>query len=148
VRDETFRGHCCEPQVILNKEDDPDKLKCTTKFVPLSLLGLTILIHGAVAFPQNSLPSDEVTVESLKFTEAYGAIQKNFAEPVDPDGTVLNGGIRGMLSVLDPFCSFFDRDQFELLKQQTRGEALGFGSILYVTPGKILVLQTAQGSPS
>jgi carboxyl-terminal processing protease len=148
VRDETFRGHCCEPQVILNKEDDPDKLKCTTKFVPLSLLGLAILIHGAVAFPQNSLPSDEVTVESLKFTEAYGAIQKNFAEPVDPDGTVLNGGIRGMLSVLDPFCSFFDRDQFELLKQQTRGEALGFGSILYVTPGKILVLQTAQGSPS
>jgi len=123
-------------------------LKCSTKFVPLSLLGLAILIPGAVAFPQSKLPSDEVTVESLKFTEAYGAIQKNFAEPVDPDGTVLDGGIRGMLSALDPFSSFFDRDQFELLKQQTRGEALGFGSILYVTPGKILVLQTAQGSPS
>ena len=56
--------------------------------------------------------------------------------------------MRGMLSTLDPFSAFFDRDQFELLKQQTRGEALGFGSILYVTPGKILVLQTAQGSPS
>jgi carboxyl-terminal processing protease len=53
-----------------------------------------------------------------------------------------------MLSTLDPFSAFFDREQFELLQQQTRGEALGFGSILYVTPGKILVLQTAQGSPS
>jgi carboxyl-terminal processing protease len=92
--------------------------------------------------------SDDITVESLKFTEAYSAIQQNFAEAVDPDRTVLDGGIRGMLSALDPFCAFFDREQFELLKQQTRGEALGFGSILYVTPGKILVLQTAQGSPS
>jgi carboxyl-terminal processing protease len=84
----------------------------------------------------------------LKFTKAYGAIQQNFVEPFDPDGALLDGGIRGMLSALDPFCSFFDKEQFELLKQQTRGEGLGFGSILYVTPGKILVLQTAQGSPS
>jgi carboxyl-terminal processing protease len=107
-----------------------------------------IFIKVAVAFPQSSLPSDDTTVESLKFTEAYSAIQQNFAEVVDPDRMVLDGGIRGMLSALDPFCAFFDREQFELLKQQTRGEALGFGSILYVTPGKILVLQTAQGSPA
>ena len=136
-------------RVILNKEDDWDKLKRWTKFAAYNLLGLATLIP--LAFAQNSdfrPPSDEVTVESLKFTQAYGAIQKNFAEPVDPDGALLDGGIRGMLSALDPFCSFFDKEQFELLKQQTRGEALGFGSILYVTPGKILVLQTAQGSPS
>jgi carboxyl-terminal processing protease len=123
-------------------------LKPLTKFVAYSLLGLAILTHAAVALPQSSLPSDDATVESLKFTQAYSAIQQNFAEAVDPDRAVLDGGIRGMLSALDPFCAFFDRDQFELLKQQTRGEALGFGSILYVTPGKILVLQTAQGSPS
>ncbi len=123
-------------------------MKPLTKFVAYSLLGLAIFIHAAVASPQSSLPSDETTVESLKFTQAFSAIQQNFVEPVDPDRAVLDGGIRGMLSALDPFCAFFDHDQFELLKQQTRGEALGFGSILYVTPGKLLVLQTAQGSPS
>ena len=135
-------------RVILEKEGDSDKLKRWTKFVAIGLLGLATLTPGAVAFSQSSPPSDAVTVESLKFTETYGAIQSNFADPVDPDAVVLDGGIRGMLSALDPFCSFFDRDQFEMLKQQTRGEALGFGSILYVTPGKILVLQTAQNSPS
>jgi carboxyl-terminal processing protease len=134
--------------VILDRGDEPGQLKLWTKFVAYSLLGLAVLIHGAVAFPQSSPPSDVIAVESLKFTEAYSVVQQNFAEPVDPDRTVLDGGIRSMLSALDPFCAFFDRDQFELLKQQTRGEALGFGSILYVTPGKILVLQTAQGSPS
>jgi carboxyl-terminal processing protease len=123
-------------------------LKRWTKFVTNSLFGAAIFIKVVVASPQSSLPSDDITVESLKFTEAYSAIQQNFAEAVDPDRTVLDGGIRSMLSALDPFCAFFDREQFELLKQQTRGEALGFGSILYVTPGKVLVLQTAQGSPS
>ncbi len=123
-------------------------MKFWTKFVACSLLGLAILARAVVASPQDSPPTDDNTVESLKFTKAFSAIEQNFAEPVDPDGAVLDGGIRGMLNALDPFCAFFDHDQFEMLKQQTRGEALGFGSILYVTPGKILVLQTAQGSPS
>jgi carboxyl-terminal processing protease len=105
-------------------------------------------MNVADASAQSSLPSDDLTVESLKLTQAYSAIQQNFSEEVDPDRVILDGGIRGMLSTLDPFSAFFDREQFELLRQQTRGEALGFGSILYVTPGKILVLQTAQGSPS
>jgi carboxyl-terminal processing protease len=123
-------------------------LKRWAKFVANSLFAAAIFMKVAAASPQSSLPSDDITVESLKFTEAYSVIQQNFAEAVDPDKTVLDGGIRGMLSALDPFSAFFDREQFELLKQQTRGEALGFGSILYVSPGKILVLQTAQGSPS
>jgi len=123
-------------------------LRRWAKFVIYGIFPTAIFTKLAVASPQHPLPSDETTVESLKFTQAYSAIQQNSAEPVDPDRAILDGGIRGMLSALDPFCAFFDHDQFELLKQQTRGEALGFGSILYVTPGKILVLQTAQGSPS
>jgi len=123
-------------------------LKRWAKVVTNSLFAAAIFMNVADASAQSSLPSDDLSVESLKFTQAYSAIQQNFAEAVDPDRAILDGGIRGMLSTLDPFSAFFDRDQFELLKQQTRGETLGFGSILYVTPGKILVLQTAQGSPS
>ena len=123
-------------------------MKRWAKFVTNGLFAAAILVNVADASAQSSLPSDDLTVESLKLTEAYSAIQENFSEAVDPDRAILDGGIRGMLSALDPFSAFFDRDQFELLKQQTRGEALGFGSVLYVTPGKILVLQTAQGSPS
>jgi carboxyl-terminal processing protease len=67
---------------------------------------------------------------------------------VDTDHAIFDGGIRGMLSALDPFCAFLDRDQFEMMKQQSRGESIGFGSILYVSVGKVLILQTTQGSPS
>jgi carboxyl-terminal processing protease len=97
---------------------------------------------------QSEVPSDQVTQDCLKFTAVYTAIEQHYVDPVDPDHAIFDGGIRGMLSALDPFSAFFDRDQFELLQQQARGEALGFGSILYVTPGRVLVLQTAEGSPS
>lgn len=108
----------------------------------------SVLLATSLLRAQEDVPADEVTRETLKFTQVYGVLEQNFMDPVDPDRTVFDGGIRGMLSALDPFSSFFDPDQFEQLKQFTQGKARGFGSILYVSPGKILVLQTAEGSPS
>jgi carboxyl-terminal processing protease len=94
------------------------------------------------------MPQDDVTDNALRFTQIYSVVERNYMDPLDADRTILNGAVRSMLSTLDPFSAFFDRDQFELLQQQARGQALGFGSILYVTPGKVLILETAQGSPS
>jgi carboxyl-terminal processing protease len=100
-------------------------------------------------YPQtSSAPPDEVAAQALRFTAVYNAIEQHYVDPVDPDHAIFDGGIRGMLAALDPFCAFLDRDQFELLQQQARGEAVGFGSILYVSVRKVVILQTAQGSPS
>lgn len=112
------------------------------------LLAASLLAFAPALAPQNEVPSDDVTAEVLKFTRVYGVIADNYVDAVDPDQTIFNGGIRGMLTALDPFSSFFDPDQFEQLKQFTQGKARGFGSVLYVQPGKILILQTAEGSPS
>jgi carboxyl-terminal processing protease len=93
-------------------------------------------------------PPDDVTEETQAFTRIYSVVEANFAEPVDPNRAVFDGAIRGMLAALDPFCSFLDADQYEQHCQFAQGKARGFGSILFLEPGKILVLQTAQGSPS
>src|SRR5579863_4679123 len=94
---------------------------------------IIFFMGGALLFAQNSalesVPTDEVTQESLKFSRIYEDLQQNYANAPDPDRLILEGAVRGMLSSLDPFSSFFDRDQFEQLQQQTRGEVLGFGAI-------------------
>jgi carboxyl-terminal processing protease len=113
-----------------------------------SLLACSLLLAAPLRPAEDDAPSDDLTQESLKFAKVYGVLERNFMDPIDPDRLVFDGGIRGMLSTLDPFSSFFDPDQFEQLKQFTQGKARGFGSVLYVSPGKILVLQTAEGSPS
>ncbi len=114
----------------------------------------TLLLSGCLLLPaarlaaQTSVPSDPATQNSLKFARIYGLLKEHYVEPIDPDDAIFNGAIRGMLDRLDPFSAFFDPQQFQALQEQTSGEAIGFGSILYVQPGKVLVLQTAQGSPS
>ncbi len=99
-------------------------------------------------FAQTEAPNDDVTQESLRFTQVYAALEQNYVDEVNPDQIILEGGIRGMLSTLDPFSSFFNPEQFQMLQEQARGNTLGFGSILYVSPGKVVVLQTTESSPS
>jgi carboxyl-terminal processing protease len=113
----------------------------------LFLAGLVLLVP-AFLFPQESPPNDSTTQESLKFARIYGLLEEHYVDPIDPDHAIFDGAIRKMLDTLDPFSAFFDRQQFKLLQDQTRGEAKGFGSILYVKPGKVLVLQAAEGSPA
>lgn len=114
--------------------------------LPLTAL---ILLSAFDLYPQAGPPQpDDVAAQALKFTAIYNAIERNYVDPLEADHAIFDGGIRGMLSALDPFCAFLDRDQFELMKQQAQGEAKGFGSILYVSVGKVLILQTTQGSPS
>jgi len=124
-------------------------LKIPAPILRVAFLAVPLFLLAPGLFSQTSpAPPDDVTAQAVRFTTLFGVIEQHHMEPVDPDHTIFDGGIRGMLAALDPFCAFLDRDQFELLKEQARGEALGFGSILYVMPGKVLILQTAQGSPS
>ncbi|MGH9401086.1 MAG: S41 family peptidase [Terriglobia bacterium] len=118
----------------------------------LALFAGSLLLPAGGLFAQSQarrrVPGDAVTAQSLKFAEIYQDLQQNYMDRPDPDRLILEGAVRGMLSSLDPFSSFFDRGQFDQLQQQTRGEAVGFGSILYVQTGKVTVIQAQQGSPS
>ncbi len=99
-------------------------------------------------FAQAEVPADEVSRESVRFTQVYAALEQNYMDAVNPDQIILEGGIRGMLSSLDPFSSFFNPEQFQTLQEQARGNTRGFGSVLYVQPGKVVILQTAESSPA
>jgi carboxyl-terminal processing protease len=119
--------------------------KRTSVFALLVPILLSLAVRAARA---QNIPPDEVTKSSLKFARVYQILDQNYVDRLNADHVILDGGIRGMLASLDPFSSFFDKSQFAMLQEETRGEALGFGSILYVQPGKITIIQTQQGSPS
>ncbi|MGH9439268.1 MAG: S41 family peptidase, partial [Terriglobia bacterium] len=110
--------------------------------------GCILLTTASFLCAQSPTQGGDAMQEALKFARIYQAVAQNYMSPVDPDNVVLEGAIRGMLASLDPFSTFFDRDQFKMLEQEDSGEALGFGSILSVQPGKAMIIQTQQGSPS
>ena len=124
-------------------------MKVPISFLPATLIASLLVSTASGLYSQTpSPPPDDVAAQALKFTAIYNAIEDHYGDPVDPDHAIFDGGIRGMLLALDPFCAFLDRDQFQLMQQQARGESIGFGSVLYVSVGKVVILQTTQGSPS
>src|SRR5262245_64750540 len=83
-----------------------------------------------------------------KLISIYAAAEAESADPLDAAALFYDGAIPAMLRTLDPHSVFFDPGQFEQLKQMQQGEQKGFGTIVSVLPGRVIVLQTLPGSPA
>jgi carboxyl-terminal processing protease len=87
--------------------------------------------------------------DSLRaFTRVLTVVQQNYAEPVDVNRAVFQGAIPGMLRVLDPHSSFFDRRQFNLLREDQRGKYFGVGMQVGPRDGRTVVMAPFPGSPA
>lgn len=94
-------------------------------------------------------PSTEDLDSALKrFTELISIVQTQAADPVNTQQAIYQGAIPGMLRTLDPHSIFFDPDQNEQLKQMENSERKGFGTVVSVLPGRVIVLQALPGTPS
>jgi carboxyl-terminal processing protease len=116
-------------------------------FAAPSVSAGTLLLLTLPLFAQPN-PADNLEGELKKITEVYATIERESATPIDPNIALYQGAIPGMLRTLDPHSSFFDPDQFQQLQQMERSEQKGFGSIVSVLPGRVIILQTLQGTPS
>jgi carboxyl-terminal processing protease len=97
----------------------------------------------------SSLASDDGLESSVKtITQAYAIVEDNAADPVSAEQAFFQGAIPGMLRRLDPHSVFFDPGQFEQLKKLQTSTDKGFGSVVSVLPGRVIVLQTTPGTPS
>ncbi len=83
-----------------------------------------------------------------RLTDAYAIVEQNAADPVSSEQAFYQGAIPGMLRRLDPHSVFFDPGQFEQLKKLETSTQKGFGSVVSVLPGRVIVLQTLPGTPS
>jgi carboxyl-terminal processing protease len=107
-----------------------------------------------IAFAFSSLavaaeaPKDEDGVLMKRFIDAYRILQQNTADPFDPDQAFYEGAIPGLLRHLDPHSVFFDPGQFEQLRQMESSTQKGFGSVVSVLPGRVVVLQTMPNTPA
>lgn len=93
-----------------------------------------------------ALDDMESSVKSI--TEVYAAVEDNAADPVSAEQVFYQGAIPGMLRRLDPHSVFFDPGQFDQLKKLETSTQKGFGSVVSVLPGRVIVLQTLPGTPS
>ena len=96
----------------------------------------------------SALRADDLETEVKRFIDAYVVLENEAADPVPPDKAFYEGAIPGLLRRLDPHSVFFDPEQFEQLKKIETSTQKGFGTVVSILPGRIIVLQTTPGTPS
>ena len=79
---------------------------------------------------------------------AYAILERNAADPVSSEQAFYQGAIPGLLRRLDPHSIFFDPGQFEQLRKMESSTQKGFGTVVSILPGRVIVLQTLPGTPS
>ena len=93
--------------------------------------------------------SDTDVRDSMRtFSDVYGVVQQNYAEPVNPDKAIYNGAIPGMLRVLDPHSNFFDPKSYAALREEQRGKYYGVGMQVGPRNNKVIVIAPFAGAPA
>jgi len=104
----------------------------------LALLGSAALLSAA----------DDLPAQIKSVIDAYSIVEQNAADPVSSEQAFYQGAIPGLLRRLDPHSVFFDPGQFEQLKKMESSTQKGFGTVVSLLPGRVIVLQTLPGTPS
>ncbi len=106
-------------------------------------------LWAAAAAAQSPVAAHEELARALKqLAVVYCAVEENFADPVVPEQAFYGGAIPGLLRALDPFSTFLDPDQFRAFEDMQQSVEKGFGSVVSIAPGRVVVLQTLAGTPS
>src|SRR5690348_13248550 len=114
------------------------------KFVSL----IAFLCVYSRPLPAADDPATQIEQELKKIASIYAAVESESADPIPAETAIYQGAIPGMLRTLDPHSVFFDPDQFEQLQQMQSSERKGFGTVVSLLPGRVIVLQSFEGSPS
>ena len=110
-------------------------------------LTVFLLLLLPQAAPQ-AAPEDPIEESLRRFTKVYSVIEEEYADPVISEKQIYQGAIPGMLRRLDPYSVFFDAEQFRTLQQHQEAKSEGFGTIVTVMPGRVVVLEAFTGSPA
>ncbi|HWB86148.1 MAG TPA: S41 family peptidase [Bryobacteraceae bacterium] len=105
---------------------------------------IATLLCAAAVLPA----ADDLASDMKRVIDAYAIAEQNAADPVNSEQAFYQGAIPGLLRKLDPHSVFFDPDQFQQLKKLQTSTEKGFGSVVSILPGRVIVLQTLPGTPS
>ena len=113
-----------------------------------ALLAIFVLSAAAQAPPPAEDRAAQLEPLVRKFADILAIVQVHSAEPPTLEPALYQGALPAMLKPLDPHSIFFDPDNFKQLQEMETSVRRGFGTIVSILPGRVVVLQTQAGSPS
>jgi len=98
--------------------------------------------------PETIIRQDRLLNQFGPMVDIQFRILKSYVEPVD-DQALLRGAIEGMLGQLDPYCKYYNQEEYEQFHKQTEGQYTGIGiEVAMTTDGELVVISPIEGSPA
>lgn len=107
-----------------------------------------LLLCAAAAWPATADDGADLEAQMKAVLGAYAILEQNAADPVTSEQAFYQGAIPGLLRKLDPHSVFFDPGQFEQVSKLETSTQKGFGTVVSLLPGRVIILQTLPGTPS
>jgi C-terminal peptidase (prc) len=114
--------------------------------------GVMLIFIAGMSFGLNSKNqpktdySDEVQIIRT-YTDVLKIVEDNYVEqPKSKD--LLYGSLRGMLSSLDPYSTFFTPEEFKEFTSETQGEFGGLGIEITMENNKLIVVTPIEDTPA
>ncbi len=121
-----------------------------TLMIALSFIAL-LPITGYAEEEEIMEESPEFSQETYQFLNLFGdvfeRVRSQYVEPVDDKETIENA-INGMLVSLDPHSSYLNKDNFEDMRTQTKGEFGGLGIEVTMENGLVKVVSPIDDTPA
>src|SRR5271168_4881387 len=114
----------------------------------MPFLVLLLLFASAAQAADDNDPGEQLARELKKMLAVFITADQQAADPLDSATAIYQGAIPSMLRTLDPHSIFFDPGQFQQLKEMENSEHKGFGTIVSVLPGRVIILQAMEGTAS
>ncbi len=109
---------------------------------------LSLAITGYDKSAVDLAVSDTALYSQLdNFGEAIGILRTEYVDPVDST-SLIHGAMKGMLSSLDEYSQFLEKNEYEELESDALGEFGGVGIEISVKDGTITVITPIDGSPA
>lgn len=115
-------------------------------------LGILLIFIAGMSFGLSSSKSDKKDyseeVKIIKtYTDVLKLIEDNYVDTPDKK-QLLYGSLRGMLSALDPYSTFFTPEEFKEFTSETQGEFGGLGIEITMESNKLLVVSPIEDTPA
>lgn len=107
-----------------------------------------LAVFACVATATVASAADDLDARMKSVMGAFALLEQNAADPVSSEQLFYQGAIPGLLRTLDPHSIFFDPGQFEQVRRMETSTQKGFGSVVSLLPGRVIILQTTPGTPS
>jgi carboxyl-terminal processing protease len=106
------------------------------------MVGFVVLRSQAVT--QNHLAEEKLARD---YIQAMELVRENYTTEVEYE-TLTNTAISGMLRVLDPHSSFYDRKAFDEMRMEQRSQYFGIGASIQSRLRGVFIMETFKDTPA